>query len=145
MPDIEGLQNATPPVKRLNKPGRPRGMDNTPFIVDPVDFDAFKAMPIPRKGAYLREEFAQVSYLVLKRAKQFAPSVSKIDFGKLTMLMSSAGIAYDKVVPKGESLGVAIQVNLFKGLPLPSVGSVLGSDSAAAAPQQGMDTGEEKS
>ena len=40
-------------------------------------------------------------------------------------LLSSAGIAYDKVVPKGEVLG-GLTFNLFKGLDNHKVSAVLG-------------------
>ena len=40
-------------------------------------------------------------------------------------LLSSAGIAYDKVVPKGEVLG-SLTFNLFKGLDNHKVSAVLG-------------------
>jgi hypothetical protein len=136
MPDNVELQIAT----AKNKGGRPRGMDNVPIVIDPVEFRRYQEMNLQRKGAYLREEFADVAYIVLKRAKMFAPSVSKRDFGKLTMLMSSAGIAYDKVIPKGEPLGVAIQVNLFKGLSQERIGPVLGNDAVDVTPQRGMNT-----
>jgi hypothetical protein len=150
MPENVELQVATPVPKQpllsdtLRRTGRPRGPGNI-IEIDLPELERFRNLTLPRKGEYLRAEFAEVAHLVLKRAKTFVPSVSKQDFGKVASLMTAAGIAYDKVVPKGEPLGVAIQVNLFKGLSQERIGPVLGNDAVDVTQQTSMNTDEAKS
>ncbi len=86
---------------------------------------AFTAQPIEKKAEILKRQWANIGYILLCQGERFAQSVTKKDYGRLMQLLSSAGIAYDKVVPKGESLG-NVTFNLFKGLDSTKLASVLG-------------------
>lgn len=85
----------------------------------------FTAQPIEKKAEILRRQWANIGYILLCQGERFAQSVTKKDYGRLMQLLSSAGIAYDKVVPKGEVLG-SLTFNLFKGLDNHKVSAVLG-------------------
>lgn len=89
----------------------------------------FTAQPIEKKAEILRRQWANIGYILLCQGERFAQSVTKKDYGRLMQLLSSAGIAYDKVVPKGEVLG-SLTFNLFKGLDNHKVSAVLGSTQA---------------
>jgi hypothetical protein len=86
---------------------------------------AFTAQPIEKKAEILKRQWANIGYILLCQGERFAQSVTKKDYGRLMQLLSSAGIAYDKVVPKGEVLG-SLTFNLFKGLDNTKLASVLG-------------------
>lgn len=86
---------------------------------------AFTAQPIEKKAEILKRQWANIGYILLCQGERFAQSVTKKDYGRLMQLLSSAGIAYDKVVPKGESLG-NVTFNLFKGLDSTKLATVLG-------------------
>lgn len=85
----------------------------------------FASQPIERKAEVLKRQWANIGYILLCQAERFAQSVTKKDYGRLMQLLSSAGIAYDKVVPKGEVLG-SLTFNLFKGLEPSKLSAVLG-------------------
>lgn len=86
---------------------------------------AFTAQPIEKKAEILKRQWANIGYILLCQGERFAQSVTKKDYGRLMQLLSSAGIAYDKVVPKGEVLG-SLTFNLFKGLDTTKLATVLG-------------------
>ena len=85
----------------------------------------FASQPLEKKAEVLRKQWANIGYILLSQAERFSQSVTKKDYGRLMQLLSSAGIAYDKVVPKGESMG-NIQFNLFNGLDKSKLAGVLG-------------------
>jgi len=87
---------------------------------------AFTAQPIEKKAEILKRQWANIGYILLCQAERFSQSVTKKDYGRLMQLLSSAGIAYDKVVPKGEVLG-SLTFNLFKGLDNTKLQAVLGN------------------
>lgn len=91
---------------------------------------AFTAQPIEKKAEILKRQWANIGYILLCQGERFAQSVTKKDYGRLMQLLSSAGIAYDKVVPKGVELG-SLTFNLFKGLDPGRVSAVLGNTQAA--------------
>jgi len=86
---------------------------------------AFTAQPLEKKAEVLRKQWANIGYILLCQAERFSQSVTKKDYGRLMQLLSSAGIAYDKVVPKGELQG-SLTFNLFNGLDKGKLQSVLG-------------------
>lgn len=86
---------------------------------------AFAAQPIEKKAEVLKRQWANIAYILLCQGERFAQSVTKKDYGRLMQLLSSAGIAYDKVVPKGEIAG-SLTFNLFKGLDSDKLAQVLG-------------------
>ena len=85
----------------------------------------FASQPIERKAEILKRQWANIGYILLCQAERFSQSVTKKDYGRLMQLLSSAGIAYDKVVPKGEVLG-SLTFNLFRGLEPSRLNAVLG-------------------
>ena len=87
---------------------------------------AFTAQPIEKKAEILKRQWANIGYILLCQAERFAQSVTKKDYGRLMQLLSSAGIAYDKVVPKGELAG-SLTFNLFNGLDKGKLQAVLGN------------------
>lgn len=97
---------------------------------------AFAAQPIEKKAEVLKRQWANIAYILLCQGERFAQSVTKKDYGRLMQLLSSAGIAYDKVVPKGEVPG-SLTFNLFKGLDSNTLSAVLGNTQAqpTASPQ----------
>lgn len=102
---------------------------------DHAGLASFKPKPLSRKAEILRDKWANICYALLVQGERFARSVSKKDYGRLMQLLSSAGISYDKVVPKGEHLGGNLTVNLFKGLPSGDLQRVLSGSGDTAAPQ----------
>ena len=86
---------------------------------------AFTAQPLEKKAEILKRQWANIGYILLCQGERFAQSVTKKDYGRLMQLLSSAGIAYDKVVPKGELAG-SLTFNLFNGLDKSKLQSVLG-------------------
>lgn len=86
---------------------------------------AFTAQPLEKKAEILKRQWANIGYILLCQAERFSQSVTKKDYGRLMQLLSSAGIAYDKVVPKGELAG-SLTFNLFNGLDKSKLQSVLG-------------------
>lgn len=91
---------------------------------------AFTAQPLEKKADILRKQWANIGYILLCQAERFSQSVTKKDYGRLMQLLSSAGIAYDKVVPKGELAG-SLTFNLFNGLDKSKLQSVLGQSQVA--------------
>lgn len=90
----------------------------------------FAAQPLEKKAEVLKRQWANIGYILLCQGERFAQSVTKKDFGRLMQLLSSAGIAYDKVVPKGEVLG-SLTFNLFKGLDNTKLQAVLGNSQSS--------------
>jgi hypothetical protein len=112
--------------------GRPGGdivkrSHHAPPVIDKAQQAAYQAKPLNTKGEHLRNMWADVAYNVLCQAEKFSRSVSKKDYGRLMQLLSSAGIAYDKVVPKGIQVSNNLQFNLFTGLQHDRVSAVLGN------------------
>jgi len=65
--------------------------------------------------------------MVLSQANSLCMSLSKKDYGKLVQLLTSAGIAHDKVFPKVETpSNASLVLNLFNGLPTDKVLRVIG-------------------
>jgi hypothetical protein len=87
---------------------------------------AFAAQPLEKKAEVLKRQWANIAYILLCQGERFAQSVTKKDYGRLMQLLSSAGIAYDKVVPKGEIAG-SLTFNLFNGLDKQALANVLGN------------------
>lgn len=85
----------------------------------------FVTQPIEKKAEVLKQQWSNIAYILLCQGERFAQSVTKKDYGRLMQLLSSAGIAYDKVVPKGELAG-GLTFNLFNGLDKGKLQSVLG-------------------
>ncbi len=100
---------------------------------DRKGFEAYQLKPLESKREYLKQQWANVSYMVLTHATALCMSLSKKDYGKLVQLMTSAGIAYDKVFPKEQaSVQLNLVQNLFNGLPQGKVVEVIGGTPQAS-------------
>lgn len=109
----------------LNSKGKRVPPTAVPF--DLSGYTGYQRKPLNDKRDYLKQQWLDVAYMVLWRAKLFARSASKKDYGKLVQLLMSAGIAYDKVFPKVESPNTTnLVLNLFNGLPVDKVTRVIG-------------------
>ena len=106
-----------PPASRKTLGGRP--------AFNTKQHAAFTAQPLEKKAEILKKQWANIGYILLCQGERFAQSVTKKDYGRLMQLLSSAGIAYDKVVPKGELAG-SLTFNLFNGLDKGKLQAVLG-------------------
>jgi hypothetical protein len=118
----------TPAVEvRKTKPSDKRTLGGRPAF-NTKQHEAFTAQPLERKAEILKRQWANIGYILLCQGERFAQSVTKKDYGRLMQLLSSAGIAYDKVVPKGEIQGNLV-FNLFNGLDRNKLQGVLGMSS----------------
>jgi len=97
-------------TSRKNKP--PPSLGRPEF--DRSALDEFKGLPHEAKRAALKQTWAEVAFVLASRAKRFGMTVSTKDFGRLQQLVTSAGIAVDKVIPKTETAHAGnIVLNLF--------------------------------
>ena len=92
---------------------------------DTAKHNKFVTQPLEKKAEVLKQQWSNIAYILLCQGERFAQSVTKKDYGRLMQLLSSAGIAYDKVVPKGELQG-SLTFNLFNGLDRGKLQAVLG-------------------
>lgn len=107
---------------------------------DHLGYATYQAQPLDSKREYLRQQWLDVSYLALGKAKQLAMSLAKKDYGRLVQLLTSAGIAYDKVFPKVDTAqGNTLVFNLFKGLSTEKLLKVVGQ---VELPRVELPTGE---
>src|SRR6185503_10344067 len=111
---------------------KPRGKPGhyIPPSKQPLDresYRAFQAQSIEKKREYLKQQWLDVAYLVLGKAKLLSMSLAKKDYGRLVQLLTASGIAWDKVFPKIEGIqGNNLVLNLFNGLPKDKVVRVIG-------------------
>ena len=109
-----------------------RGKPSAKFTQGRVAFDRkgftqYRAQSIDSKREYLKEQWLDLTYLLLLKASSMAQTVQKKDFGRLVQILTSAGIAHDKVFPKVNDPSVSnLVVNMFKGLPNDKVLRVIG-------------------
>lgn len=89
---------ADPPAKTRPKP--PRSLGRPEFDTDGLI--AFNAKPPSSQKEEIKASWASAAYILAERLKRFSMTVSRKDFGRLQQLATSAGVAYDKVFPKGE-------------------------------------------
>src|SRR5688572_25189279 len=79
--------------------------------------EGFQAKPPSEQKEVLKTEWADLAFILAERAKRFSMTVSRKDFGRLQQLTTTAGIAYDKIFPKGDpASGVAIHGNVMFNL-----------------------------
>ncbi len=109
-----------------------RGKPSAKFTLGRVAFDRkgftqYRAESIDNKREYLKNQWLDLTYLLLGKATTLAQTVQKKDFGRLVQILTSAGIAHDKVFPKVNDPSVSnLVVNMFKGLPNDRVLRVIG-------------------
>ena len=128
MTELESIENILEtPMLELGKPPKAtkQTLGGRPAF-NTKQHAAFTAQPLEKKAEVLRKQWANIGYILLCQAERFSQSVTKKDYGRLMQLLSSAGIAYDKVVPKGELAG-SLTFNLFNGLDKSKLQQVLGN------------------
>lgn len=97
-------------------------------VFDTKGLVEYKAKSLELKRDILKNQWLDLSYVLLGKANSIAPTLLKKDYGRLVQLLTSAGIAYDKVFPKAEVSSVSnLVVNMFKSLPNDKVLRVIGS------------------
>ena len=117
-PDAIGIPGRGKPTK-----AQPLGRQ----VFDRGEFAKYRADPIDNKREYLKSQWLDLTYLLLGKATSMALTVQKKDFGRLVQILTSAGIAHDKVFPKVNDPSVSnLVVNMFKGLPNDKVLRVIG-------------------
>ena len=125
---LEREEDETP--DEIGIPGRGKITKAQPLgrqVFDRVGFKAYRAQPIDSKREYLKTQWLDLTYLLLGKATSMALTVQKKDFGRLVQILTSAGIAHDKVFPKVNDPSVSnLVVNMFKGLPTDKVLRVIG-------------------
>lgn len=115
----QGIPNRGKPSKK-----HPLGRE----VFDTKGLIEYKAKPLESKRDILKNQWLDLSYVLLGKANSIAPTLLKKDYGRLVQLLTSAGIAYDKVFPKAEQSSVSnLVVNMFKSLPNDKVLRVIGS------------------
>lgn len=116
--------------KAIGIPGRGKPTKDQPLgrqVFDREGFAKYRAQPIDNKREYLKTQWLDLTYLLLGKATSMALTVQKKDFGRLVQILTSAGIAHDKVFPKVNDPSVSnLVVNMFKGLPNDKVLRVIG-------------------
>jgi len=128
MTELDGIENILEtPQLEVSKPPKShkQTLGGRPAF-NTKQHAAFTAQPLEKKVEVLRKQWANIGYILLCQAERFSQSVTKKDYGRLMQLLSSAGIAYDKVVPKGELAG-SLTFNLFNGLDKSKLQHVLGN------------------
>ncbi len=95
---------------------------------DRAELAAFQAKPLETKRDILRAQWVSLAHMLLAQAGSLAMCLPKKDFGRMVQLLTSSGIAYDKVFPKVETLSTGnLVLNLFNGLPKDNVVRVIGA------------------
>jgi len=109
----------------LNSKGKPVPPTSVPFPTS--EYTQFQRKSLESKREYLKAQWLDIAFMTLWKGKLFARSVTKKDFGKLVQLLMAAGISWDKVFPKVDSVqGNNLVLNLFNGLPKDKVVRVIG-------------------
>lgn len=102
------------PLPAPRKPVPPRSLGRPEF--DKEGLTEFQALPPDKQKEELKASWADAAYILAERLKRFSMTVSRKDFGRLQQLATSAGVAYDKVIPKGESQNLNLTQNVMFNL-----------------------------
>lgn len=121
-----GEIKADPPT--LPKSVLPKSLGRPEF--DRSALIEFQSQPPGKQKEVLKTEWADAAFILAERLKRFSMTVSRKDFGRLQQLVTSAGIAYDKVFPKGEQVNTvaihgSVMFNLFGSLGQDKVTKIL--------------------
>lgn len=101
-------------LRTTKKPTPPRSLGRPEF--DKEGLEEFQAKPLSQQKEALKASWVDAAYILAERFKRFSMTVSRKDFGRLQQLATSAGVAYDKVFPKGEQQAVAVHGNVMFNL-----------------------------
>lgn len=114
---IEGIARGKPSAK--NPLGR--------VAFDSKALEDFQRKPLESQRESLRKQWLSIAHMVLAQAGSLCMSLPKKDYGRLVQLLTSAGISYDKVFPKVDTVqGNNLVLNLFNGLPKDKLVRVIG-------------------
>ena len=129
--------------------GRQRGKLNLPSNAARIRIDdvSYMAQPAEKRKEIAKREWERLAYVLLGRANAYAQHITKKDFGRLMQLATTAGIAFDKYMPKEDrAMQGNLIVNMFGSLDSNRLGSVVGTtviDSTAieVGPQEAVLSG----
>lgn len=115
-PDVSGTQRN--PIANLPGagPGRP-----------PATYEGlsdFIKSPRPAQQQVMDTEWAELSYILVNRAKKYARTATKRDFGRIVQIATAAGIARDKVFFKPAEVRQSrpnLVVNLFGNMAVSAI------------------------
>lgn len=89
--------------------------------------DAYRKASLQDKREILKDQWYETAFVLLERAKKMAPNTPKTEFGRLQQAIVAAGIAYDKVTPKADTVAMGnLVAHLFHGLNSSKVSQVIG-------------------
>ncbi len=96
-------------------------------VFDRKGLSVYNAKPLESKRETLKTYWAELAYILVSKAASMSVGITKKDYGRLMQLVTTAGIAHDKVFPKDLPSPVSnLVVNMFKGLPSDKVLRVIG-------------------
>lgn len=110
--------------------GRQRGKLNLPSNAARIRIDdvSYMAQPAEKRKEIAKREWERLAYVLLGRANNYAQHITKKDFGRLMQLATTAGIAFDKYMPKEDrALQGNLIVNMFGSLDSNRLGGVVGT------------------
>lgn len=122
--------------------GRQRGKLNLPSNAARIRIDdvSYMAQPAEKRKEIAKREWERLAYVLLGRANAYAQHITKKDFGRLMQLATTAGIAFDKYMPKEDrAMQGNLIVNMFGSLDSGRLGGVVGTtviDSTAIEVEQ---------
>jgi hypothetical protein len=123
----------------------PRDQRKISAVRRPTSLPTFQAQPIETQQQTLKREWSNLAYVLVERANIYARTITKKDFGRLMQLVTTAGIAVDKVLPKHSATAQGnLIVNMFGSLDTKRLAGVLGQTGptidAVSSPCPSMDT-----
>ena len=110
--------------------GRQRGKLNLPSNAARIRIDdvSYMAQPAEKRKEIAKREWERLAYVLLGRANAYAQHITKKDFGRLMQLATTAGIAFDKYMPKEDrAMQGNLIVNMFGSLDSNRLGGVVGT------------------
>lgn len=117
-----------PMESSCNETGIERAKKPQPINVRrPSNVDQYALQPVEKQRKMLRSEWSNLAYVLVERANTYAKAITKKDFGRLMQLVTTAGIAFDKTMPKvDQGMQGNLIVNLFGSLDQSKLAGVLG-------------------
>ena len=86
--------------------------------------EEFLTLNLDQRRAVLKDVWSEIAFVVAKRAKSLAKTVSTKDIGRLYQLVMSGAVSLDKAFPPKEVSGQTLSINLFGSLGQKAVGIV---------------------
>lgn len=103
-----------------------KGQSGNPLGKAPLtqETEEFLSLNLDQRRAVLKDLWCEVAFVVAKRAKAMAKTVSTKDIGRLYQLVMSGAVSLDKAFPPKEVSGQTLSINLFGSLGQKAVGIV---------------------